>query len=109
MYERDFSPEGFGWLVNHDAPANVIAFVRWPLRIDAGPMVCIANLAPVVRLGYDLTLPRGGAWSEVLNTDSTQYGGSGVGNMGRVEADNLGRCSVNLPPLAVLWLVPETR
>ena len=33
-----------------------------------------------------MPLPLGGAWSEVLNTDATDYGGSGVGNLGRIEA-----------------------
>jgi 1,4-alpha-glucan branching enzyme len=107
LYEKDFSPEGFGWIVNHDAPANVVAFVRWAIRPDAGPVVCIANLAPVVRSDYELTLPRGGVWTELLNSDATGYGGSGVGNLGRIEADSLGRCHVNLPPLGVLWLTPE--
>ncbi len=107
LYEKDFSPEGFGWIVNHDAPANVVAFVRWANRPDAGPVVCIANLAPVVRGDYELTLPRGGVWTELLNSDATGYGGSGVGNLGRIEADSLGKCHVNLPPLAVLWLTPE--
>jgi len=107
LYQRDAEPEGFGWLVPNDAGANTLAFCRWAEADDAGPVVCIANLSPVVRHGYGLTLPRGGTWLEVLNTDAVEYGGSGVGNQGRVEADGLGRVVVTLPPLAVLWLVPE--
>jgi 1,4-alpha-glucan branching enzyme len=106
LYERDFSPEGFGWIVNHDAPANVVAFVRWSRRPEAGPVVCVANLAPVVRMPYEMTLPRGGRWLEILNTDADFYGGSGVGNQGVVEADSLGRCQIVLPPLGVVWLTP---
>jgi 1,4-alpha-glucan branching enzyme len=106
LFERDFDPMGFGWLANDDATSNVIAFVRWPRTTGLGPVVCIANLAPVVRMGYSLTLPRGGAWREVMNSDATIYGGSGVGNDGWVYADDLGRCQVTLPPLGVLWLQP---
>jgi 1,4-alpha-glucan branching enzyme len=104
LYQRDFEPEGFGWLIGGDAAANVISFVRWPLDEHAPPVVCVANLSPVVRIGFEMTLPRGGAWSEILNTDAEIYGGGGVGNGGTVVADDLGRCSVTLPPLAVLWL-----
>jgi 1,4-alpha-glucan branching enzyme len=58
-------------------------------------------------------LPVGGRWREVVNTDATDYGGSGVGNLGGVEAlaEALhGRpfsAGVTLPPLATVWLAPE--
>jgi 1,4-alpha-glucan branching enzyme len=107
LYERDFAPEGFGWLVSDDAGANALAFVRWPGVSGiqgAGPVVCIANLAPVVREGYSVTLPRGGVWHELCNTDATDFGGSGVGNSGTVTADALGRATIVLPPLGVLLL-----
>ena len=110
LYERDFAPEGFGWIVSDDAPANVFAFVRWPGDSGAngsGPVVCIANLAPVVRADYPITLPRGGEWKELCNTDATVFGGSGAGNGGTVWADTLGRATLTLPPLGVLLLGQE--
>jgi 1,4-alpha-glucan branching enzyme len=62
-------------------------------------------LAPVIREGYAITLPRGGGWREAINSDATIYGGSGVGNAGWVHADELGRATVTLPPLSIVWLV----
>ena len=65
------------------------------------------------RENYRVGLPRGGRWTEVLNTDAAIYGGSDIGNMGGVEAEAVewhGQpCSaeVTLPPLSVLWFVPE--
>ena len=38
-------------------------------------------------VAYRLGLPRGGRWRELLNTDSTFYGGSDVGNLGSIAAD----------------------
>ncbi|MGH2805530.1 MAG: alpha amylase C-terminal domain-containing protein, partial [Thermoleophilaceae bacterium] len=73
----------------------------------------VANLAPVPRAGYRLGLPRAGRWREVLNTDSGFYGGSDTGNLGGVEAEPVGwheqsfSAEVTLPPLGVVWLVPE--
>ena len=106
LFERDFEPEGFGWLLNEDAQSNVFAFVRWGSSDGVRPVVCVANLSPIVRVDFPLTLPRGGAWTELVNSDAHTYGGSGVGNNGWVDADALGRASITLPPLGVLWLTP---
>ncbi|MDV7391351.1 alpha amylase C-terminal domain-containing protein, partial [Arthrospira platensis SPKY1] len=57
-------------------------------------------------------VPHGGAWREVINTDSSHYGGGNVGNHGQVSSDPVGMhqqswsLSLTLPPLAVLWLQP---
>ena len=104
LYERDNEPEGFGWVVADDSEANTFAFARWD---RAGrPIMCVANLSPVIRHDYALTLPRPGNWRELLNTDAAAYGGSGVGNGGWIEADEIGRAALTLPPLGVLWLSP---
>lgn len=58
-------------------------------------------------------LPVAGRWSEILNTDASVYGGSGVGNLGAVTSDDTpehgqpASALLTLPPLAVLWLEPE--
>ena len=70
------------------------------------------NLSPVPREGYRIGLPLGGRWIEALNTDSTFYGGTGVGNLGAVEAtdrpwhDQPHSAEVTLPPLGVIYLRP---
>jgi 1,4-alpha-glucan branching enzyme len=77
-------------------------------------LVCVCNLAPVPREGYRLGLPAAGRWREVLNTDSTYYGGSDVGNLGGVESeavpwhDQPFSAPMTLPPLGVVWLVPDS-
>jgi 1,4-alpha-glucan branching enzyme len=49
----------------------------------------------------------------LLNTDSAFYGGSGVGNLGGVEAEAVPwheqpfSAALTLPPLGAVWLVPE--
>jgi 1,4-alpha-glucan branching enzyme len=112
LYEQDFDPAGFWWLEANDAAANVLAFAR----ASAGGervLVCAANLAPVPRPDYRLGLPRAGRWREVVNTDSGFYGGTDTGNLGGIEAEPVGwheqpfSAEVTLPPLGVVWLVPE--
>jgi len=53
-----------------------------------------------------------GRWEEVLNTDAAVYSGSGVGNLGVIETEDVGwhghpvSASLQLPPLGTLWLRP---
>ena len=70
----------------NDAANNVLAFARLG-EGDTPPLVCVLNLSPVPRHDYRVGLPACGRWREVLNTDSAFYGGSGVGNLGGVEAE----------------------
>ena len=111
LWEVDFSHEGFVWIEPNDAMGNIVAFMR--VSADKSrKVVCIANLAPVPRENYRVGLPEGGAWQELLNTDSTHYGGTGVGNLGEVKAEERGwhdqpfSAEVTLPPLAAVWLRP---
>ena len=73
----------------------------------------MCNLSPVPRERYRIGLPRGGRWREAVNTDSEFYGGSGVGNYGGVDAEDVPwhgqphSAEVTLPPLGVVWLVPD--
>jgi 1,4-alpha-glucan branching enzyme len=112
LWEVDFSDEGFRWLEPNDAANNVLAFAR----LGTGgkrQLVCVCNLSPVPRERYRVGMPAPGRWREALNTDSTYYGGSDVGNLGGVEAegvpwhDQAYSAELTLPPLGVVWLVPE--
>jgi 1,4-alpha-glucan branching enzyme len=112
MYEVDFDPAGFRWLEPNDAANNVLAFARLDERGEQ-PVVCVLNLSPVPRYEYRVGMPTCCRWRELVNTDSAYYGGSGVGNMGAVEAeavpwhDQPFSALVTLPPLAAVWFVPE--
>jgi 1,4-alpha-glucan branching enzyme len=112
LHARDTDPYSFQWLVVDDADHSVLAFARYGHALE-DTVVVIANLTPMVRHGYRVGLPHGGHWQERLNTDSSHYGGSNVGNHGRVLADDLAQhgqrwsAALTLPPLAVLWLQPE--
>jgi 1,4-alpha-glucan branching enzyme len=112
LWQRDFEPDGFTWLEANDAANNALAFARLG-QGDAPPLVCVLNLSPVQRDSYRIGLPAGGRWHEALNTDSAFYGGSGVGNLGAVEAEPLPwndqpfSALVTLPPLGAVWLIPS--
>ena len=112
LWERDSDSSAFRWLEPNDADSNVLAFARVGKDPDR-PVVFVANLSPVPRYGYRLGLPRPCRWREALNTDSSYYGGSDVGNLGGVAPKPIPwhgqpvSAEVTLPPLATIWLVPD--
>ncbi len=114
LWEVDSDPTGFWWLEPNDADSNVLAFAR-ASKDGERVVVFVANLSPIPREGYRLGLPRVSRWKEALNTDSKYYGGSDVGNLGELEPEPIPwhnqpvSALVTLPPLAAVWLVPETQ
>ncbi len=112
LWEMDFDGTGFWWIEANAAEDNVFAFAR-RTKDSERVVVFAANLSPVVRHGYRIGLPRSGRWREALNTDSSYYGGSDQGNLGGVEAEGLAwhgqpfSAEFTLPPLGVVWLVPD--
>ena len=140
LWKLDTSPEGFRWIDANDAQGNTLSFLRFSepqapaaggvtdggathgaadeaadqeRRVQPGVIACIANFSALPHLRYKIGLPRAGRWREVLNTDAVIYGGSGVGNLGGVEAvpepwhGLPASATITLPPLGVLWLTPE--
>jgi 1,4-alpha-glucan branching enzyme len=112
LHELDCDPRGFEWIDANDADQSVITLLR--LGVDPAQAVIVAlNFTPVVRRNYRLGAPRGGFWREVLNTDARDYGGSGQGNLGGIEAAPIplhGRThslTLTLPPLGAVFLKHE--
>jgi 1,4-alpha-glucan branching enzyme len=108
LWQIDYEPTGFHWIDANDAVNNVFSFVRF--AEDGSALVCVSNLANTVHENYHVGVPYSGRWDEVLNTDARSYAGSGVGNLGGVEAGDESwhgqpaSAVLTLPPLATLWL-----
>ena len=100
LWEKDTNPEGFSWLVNNDGAANVVAFTRWDDH--SSPLVSVTNFSPVPHESYQLPFPTSGTWTEMLNTDDSAYGGSGVRN-DQVVVSESQIATVRIPPLATVW------
>ncbi|GIJ77686.1 1,4-alpha-glucan branching enzyme [Micromonospora phaseoli] len=108
LWAQDTSPAGFRWLAGDDVANNAISFVR--IAPDGATLVCVANFSALPLEDYRVGLPAAGAWAEVLNTDAHHYGGSGVGNLGTVHAEDIpwhglpASAALRVPPLGALWL-----
>jgi 1,4-alpha-glucan branching enzyme len=109
LHATDFDPSGFAWVDYGDSRNVAVSFLR---RCPGSPetLLAICNFTPVPRHGYRIGLPSGGTWHEILNSDADCYGGSGMGNLGRVTAERRefhGRpysAAFTLPPLGFLLL-----
>jgi 1,4-alpha-glucan branching enzyme len=111
LHQLDFSEAGFQWIDCDDADVSVISFLRRGAEGELALVAC--NFTPVPREAYRIGVPRGGRWRERLNSDAADYGGSGQGNLGALEAvfraahGHDHSLDVRLPPLAMLVLTPD--
>lgn len=109
LYQKDFDPAGFEWIDLNDSAASTLSFLRRGENPNR-PVLFIFNFTPVPRLDYRIGIPEEGYWQERLNSDSSFYGGSNLGNGGGIAAEPIpshGRpysARITLPPLAMIAL-----
>ncbi|GAA1122893.1 1,4-alpha-glucan branching protein GlgB [Citricoccus alkalitolerans] len=116
LWSQDNDPAGFQWIDQNDGDRNLFSFIRWSTAEagagEARPLVCVTNLSGNPHHEVRLGLPFAGPWREVLNTDAESYGGSGLGNGGRIEASDEAwqgqpaSAVITAPPLATVYLRP---
>jgi 1,4-alpha-glucan branching enzyme len=108
LHQMDCDGGGFEWLEANDAENSVLAWLRHG-KAGTSPMLVICNFTPTPREAYRLGLPAPGRWLEILNSDAEVYGGSGKGNLGVIETEEVashGRpysAEITLPPLSTVW------
>jgi 1,4-alpha-glucan branching enzyme len=109
LYQVDFSSDGFEWISTDDADASIVAFLR-KAADGSPPVLVVCNMTPIPRNSYVFGVPLAGHWRELVNSDASEFGGAGWGNLGGVDSRASpfhGRphsVSLTLPPLSVLML-----
>ncbi len=112
LWERDYSWEGFEWIVPDDAGQNIIVFQR--RAADGSTYVIACNFAPVLRTDYKFGVPLAGSYKEVLSSDEARFGGESTTNGTlRSRAGEMHglpqHISATLPPLsAVFFRAPSS-
>jgi 1,4-alpha-glucan branching enzyme len=110
MWQLDHHHSGFVWIDGGNADGNLLSFLRYDDNGD--PIAVVINFAGHPHHDFKLGLPRAGKWSEILNTDAAEFGGSGVGNFGQIEANGEGShgqphsANISVPPLGAVWFKP---
>jgi len=108
MHVLDNDPAGFEWVDCNDPAMSTISLLRKSEKQSESVLVA-CNFTPVPRTGYRIGVPHGGFWRELLNSDAAEYSGSGMGNMGGMQAEKIpahGRpfsLNLTLPPLAAVF------
>jgi 1,4-alpha-glucan branching enzyme len=108
LYQVDFDQAGFEWIDCNDVEHSVVSLLRRGRSPDDS-VVIVCNFTPSTHFKYSIGVPQAGLWRELLNSDAAEYGGSGKGNMGGVEAAPIplhGRpycITFTLPPLAAVF------
>ena len=109
FWQEDCDWSGFSWISCDDRDNSVIAFFRKGLHKEDMTIV-VCNFTPVVRHDYRFGVPQPGTYGEVLNSDDTRFGGSGVVNEGEFTAEDIPMhgmdqsLSLTLPPLAAIYI-----
>ena len=111
LYEKQFSPEGFTWLLENNPDDSIIAYSRQGSSADDYPIIVICNFTPSLRTDYRIGVPVSGKYKELLNSDDLKYGGSGAiidsSSLKTVKGEWQGQdqfLSLTIPPLAVTVL-----
>jgi 1,4-alpha-glucan branching enzyme len=129
LHQGDHHPSGFRWISHDDHASSVLVFVR--TRVSCGqsqdpPMpghslLVICNFTPIPRTRYRIGTPIHADWKILLNSDELNFGGSGYstqeGSQGFAQGAYVSHQAIawqgqshsivlDLPPLAVLYLVP---
>jgi 1,4-alpha-glucan branching enzyme len=108
LYQMDFEQAGFEWIDCNDVVHSVVSLMRKGRSVDDS-VVVVYNFTPLTHFNYRIGVPQAGFWRELLNSDAAEYGGSGQGNMGGVEAapiplhGRLYSLTLTLPPLATVF------
>lgn len=107
LYQKQFSSEGFEWINYSDHQNAVIAFIRKG-NDSKDDIIVVCNFTQIVRDKYRIGIPRKGKLYEIFNSDSENYGGSGVSNSQKIKIEASpydGKdfsTELILPPLSVI-------
>ena len=107
LYQKQFSSEGFEWINYSDHQNAVIAFIRKG-NDSKDDIIVVCNFTQIVREKYRIGIPRKGKLNEIFNSDSENYGGSGVSNSQKIKIEASpydGKdfsTELILPPLSVI-------
>ncbi len=109
LHELDCDGTGFEWVDGSDSEQSMLSFIRKSIN-ENDLVLIVCNFTPVPRYNYRVGVPRPGRWTEILNSDSSAYGGTDFGNLGGKDTQQIpmhGRSnSLNLtvPPLGAVFL-----
>ena len=111
LWEDDGGWDGYQWISADDNDQSVISFLRKGKKPE-NFMIIVINFTPVHRVDYRIGVPMVSGLIEVFNTDSIEFGGTGICNPEIIKAENI-PCHnqeqsvvLSLPPLSAIFYKP---
>ncbi len=107
LYENQFSPEGFEWINYGDQQNSALTFIRKG-KLSKNDLIIVLNMTPNILENYRIGVPKKCKLTEIFNTDSKEFGGSGISNKKSIASqktkyDNReNSAELTLPPLAAI-------
>jgi 1,4-alpha-glucan branching enzyme len=74
LYKNQFSHESFEWVSLNDYQNSVLIFKR---KYEKSEMIVVCNFTPSPHLNYSIGDQKGGALTELLNSDAKEFWGTG--------------------------------
>ncbi|WP_127591097.1 1,4-alpha-glucan branching protein GlgB [Paenibacillus lautus] len=114
LWEQDHQWEGFEWLSADDHEQSVLSYMRMGTK-PGDTLIVVINFQPRAYDQYRIGLPRAGQYVEILNSDHTDYGGSGLVNNEDMKAEKKAwhgqthSLEIKLPPLGMVVLKKKPR
>ncbi len=107
FYYNDYDIMGFEWISCDDNESSVVSFIRRGETAE-NQLLFVCNFTPVAHPNFKVGVPCAGKYTEILNSDDTKYGGSGMTNKKAIAAKKEsvnGRdysITMDLPPLSTV-------
>ena len=109
LWEKDFDGFGFEWIDADDKDRSIYSFIRRG-ETKEDTLVVVCNFTPNADEEFRVAVPFEGTWKEILNSDDTRFGGSGVINTTPAKSEKI-ECNhrenstgLRLAPLSVTIL-----
>ena len=81
FWEQDTGWEGFSWIDANDRDGSIFSFARYSKDRDE-TLIFVINFTPIYHENYTLGVPFFTEYTEILNSDSSLFGGSNHLNRG---------------------------
>lgn len=111
LFEEDFSWKGFDWLVPDDNTQNILVFKR--MDKSGNELIYAVNFSPISRENYSIGVDNE-VYEEVFNTDSLEFGGTGLTN-GTLKAEKEEfrgkkyKLTMKIPALSGVYLCKKSK
>ena len=106
LFAYDTSEKGFEGINAISANESILVFVR-KARKKTDALLVVCNFTPVVHERSKIGVPYAGKYKEIFNSDSQEFGGSGICNP-RMKSSRKAECDdrknsmkITVPPLGI--------